>query len=501
MTMSTTGEHQTIVMPQTRRGPGEQADPGPRIGSRLGKYRLCLELASGGMSTVFLGRCQEGVGRNRFVAIKCLKPWLAADSAYVEMFLDEARVSSMLHHPNICDVLDFRVQGGISYMVLELLEGHSAAAILRQQRELPASWPPARVAGVAARIVADAAEGLHAAHELTDAYGRPLNVVHRDVSPENVFVTYDGVAKVMDFGVALDSQQRHQTQPGTLKGKYSYLAPEVLRGGKPDRRSDVWGLGMLAWELMVGRRMFTAGNDVELLRAVLDHQIEPPSCARPGVPVAFDDVVMRALDRDPARRIPTARELARKLTCVLVEELMAIGLAEVSDFLEQLFPSGRACARQLRDTVERMEDPVDPDDGTEDATVASPLSAPVGAIATPRLPSGALPHRRGIDRARWLKTLAPPIAALGIVAADLALRGHAAAPTDAPPDPPPQAQVLHAPRARAATLAAATCTPDAVASPTDAPIQVELQPVQLPSGEVVFRLRPRGSASLAAAPF
>src|SRR4029079_12041272 len=229
---------------------------------------------------------------------------------------------------------------------------------------------PARIAGIVARIVADAAEGLHAAHELTDAHGEPPRVVQRHVSPENVFITYDGNVKIMDFGVAVTSQQRHHTEPGTLKGKHSYVAPEVLRGLKPDRRADVWGLGMIAWELLAGRRLFEVENEVDVLRAVIDMEIPKPSSIRPGIPAALDDIVLRALHRDPARRFQTARELGRQLICLLAEERMAIGLAELSDFVVQLFPNGAICARQLRDTVERMEHAAANADENDHPTVA-----------------------------------------------------------------------------------------------------------------------------------
>jgi serine/threonine-protein kinase len=489
-------DHWTIVMPDGRAPRGPSMIATPHVGSRLGRYRLFLELASGGMSTVFLARVQDGVGRHRFVALKCLKPRLAEEAAYAAMFLDEARVSSMIHHPHVCDVLDFRVQGGISYMVMELLEGQSLAAIVHRIADTPTPIAPARLAGVVARIVADAAEGLHFAHELTDLRGDPLHVVHRDVSPENVIVTYDGVVKVIDFGVAMTSQQSHHTEPGTFKGKYSYVAPEVLRGHKPDRRVDVWGLGMIAWELLAGRRLFAVESEVDVLRAVIDMEIPRPSTIRPGIPPALDDIVLRALDRDPTRRYPTARELGRQLTCLLAEERIAIGLPEIAEFIGELAPNGQACARQLRDTVERMEAAAIHDDGDDHPTVASPLSSPaVHAVPTPRIATSerraavAKPSRAGLGD-RWLLAVISPLVAAAAVVAALALRDERRDHTDAAPPTAAEARPSHA-RTRAVTPPPTMCAPASDALSTRL---VQVEPVELPSGETVFRLRPIADA-------
>lgn len=498
---SDTGEHWTIVMPDGRARRGAAFAGSPQVGSLLGKYRICVELASGGMSTVFLARVQDGVGHHRFVALKCLKPRLADDTTYAAMFLDEARVASMIHHPHVCDVLDFRVQGGISYMAMELLDGQTLAAVLHRMSRLGEAWTPARIISVIARIIGDAAEGLHHAHELTDLRGEPLGVVHRDISPENVFLTYDGVVKVMDFGVAVTSQQRHHTAPGIFKGKYSYVAPEVLRGGKPDRRVDVWGLGVIMWELIAGRRLFAIDNEVDMLRAVVDMTIPPPSQLRPGIPPAVDDIVLCALERDPARRFATARDLAYRLTCMLAEERISAGLPDLADFIAHLFPNGRTCAQQMRYTVERMDAADLRDDGTEHPTVASPLSRPAlpsVAAPTPTLAPRATPTDQvtpvrtagGLLGGRWPWAAASALAVAGTAIAVLAYRPGMRGDPDAAA---PRALAAEARPLRAHARQAATpaCTPDAP-DPAAAgdPRLVELEPVQLVSGEVVYRLKP-----------
>ncbi len=362
------GERRTIIMPG-RLG-GARATGAVRVGERLGKYRLCLELGSGGMSTVYLARVVGGVGRHRFVALKVMRPQLASDPDLLAMFVDEAKLASVIHHPNVCDVIDYHVGGPATYLVMEMLVGESLAALRRQVATHPEVLPPALYAGVVARIIADAAEGLHAAHELTDARGRPLHVVHRDISPENVFITYDGHVKIMDFGVALTAQQHHVTQPGTVRGKYGYLQPEVLHGGKPDRRADIWGLGVVAWEMLTLRRLFDGDDAVELMRDIAEMEIPPPSRVRRELPAALDEVVMKALERDPARRYATARELARKLTCFIANERLPIGLASLAELVDRAFVDGRACARAQLATIDGMDDLTEMSPEPDSVTVA-----------------------------------------------------------------------------------------------------------------------------------
>jgi serine/threonine protein kinase len=504
-------EHATIVMPSAHAGP-------PRVGGRIGRYRLCLQLASGGMSTIYLARVSGAVGRNRFVAVKCLKPALAADASFVEMFIDEARLASLIDHPNVCSVIDYQAQGAVSYLVMELLQGKSLAAVRRALVTRAEPFPPGHYAGVVARVIADAAEGLHASHELVDDKGTSLEVVHRDVSPENVFLTYDGTVKIVDFGVAVTAQQNHHTQPGTLKGKYCYLQPEVLRGAKPDRRADVWGLGVIAWELLTQRRLFEVEHDVDALRAVLDQEIPRPSAVRPGLPPALDDIVMRALERDPARRWQTARELGRKLTWFIAEERMAIGLAELADFMGQLFPSGRACLRQQLDTVERMHDATLSADRDEHPTLAGPVpqldTSVVRSIVdelSGRMPAATVAFRKSTSMAavaptptttatettgtaslprsqpRWHHIATPAIAVVALLCGgffylkrDPAVPAPPAAAATPPVTEPAEAPVC-APR---------TVPVDVVDDTLPADRDLRLAPVRLDTGEVVYRVTP-----------
>jgi len=327
----------------------------PRVGSELGPYRLCLELGRGGMATVFLARAAARAGLQRFVALKCIRAEMACDSKFVDMFFDEARIVSQIHHANVCSVLDFDEQGGVYYLAMEHLSGQPLTTVARELEKRPDRWEPLYQAGLICKMLADACEGLHAAHEVRGPSGELLNVVHRDVSPDNLFVTYDGNVKVVDFGVACASDQRHKTQTGVVKGKYSYLAPEILNGKKADRRADIWGLGVVAWELLTQQRLFHQESDVETLRAISTLEIPPPSTVRKGVPALLDSIVLSALQRDPSKRHQNARELGKLLLRFLVESRLFIGPAEVAEFVDELFPGGRACTRQLLDVAEQLD--------------------------------------------------------------------------------------------------------------------------------------------------
>lgn len=349
------------------------------------------------MATVYLAQAL-GQGVHRFVAVKCIRRELARNERFVEMFLDEARIAAQIHHANVCSVLDFDAHNGTYYLVMELLSGQTLTAIQQQLRVAVLTKPDA---GVFARILEGACEGLHAAHETASSSGMPLHIVHRDVSPDNLFVTYDGNVKVMDFGVAYTTDRVHDTRTGILKGKCGYLAPEVIAGQQPDRRADVWGLGVVAWELLTQRRLFDQPNDPAILRAIDEVAIPAPSTVRDGVPTLLDDVVMHALERDPARRYQTTRELGRMLNRFLVENRQIVGLAEVAEYMRQLFPEGIACARQLVRFADQVEatpprQRAAPPSGEPATLVDAPVANQLVRKTRPerRLPQGTPPEHR-----------------------------------------------------------------------------------------------------------
>ena len=328
------------------------ASPSPR--RSVGPYRLCIELASGGMASVYLAQPELGCGRPAMVAVKLIHPHLANDAEFVQMFMDEAELASQIRHANVCGVLDYAHQDGEYYIVMEYLLGESLMSIWNRIARRTCD-DRLHLARCVARILSDACEGLHAAHQLTDVNDDCLEIVHRDVSPENVFVTYDGVAKVMDFGVASAARKRHRTQTGLVKGKFAYVAPELLRGAKADRRADVWGIGVIAWELLTGKRLFRRDTDLNTLQAVNDEPIPKPSQVVADVPKEIEEIVMRALVRDPEGRYATARELARDLARFAARGDCVITSADVADWLDVLVPGGKVRRRQILELA-RMVD-------------------------------------------------------------------------------------------------------------------------------------------------
>ena len=273
---------------------------------RLGRYALHGEIAAGGMASVHLGRLLGPVGFSRTVAIKQLHAHFAKDPAFVAMFLDEARLAARIRHPNVVPTLDVIELDGEIFLVMEYVHGESLAKLVRASNVADANVP----VGVAASIVANVLHGLHAAHEARSERGKALEIVHRDVSPQNVLVGVDGVARVLDFGIAKATSRLQTTQEGQLKGKLPYMAPEQIELQDVDRRVDVYASSVVLWEALTGRRLFVENNPARLMKQVLDGVTMRPSELASSVPTELEAIVMRGLSRDPGDRFATAREMA-----------------------------------------------------------------------------------------------------------------------------------------------------------------------------------------------
>ena len=274
----------------------------------IGRYALFGELASGGMATVHLGRFLGPVGFARTVAIKRLHPQFAKDPDFVSMFLDEARLAARIRHPNVVPTLDVESLEGELFLVMEYVEGESLASLLRRSKA-QGTTPPL---SVSVAVMVAVLHGLHAAHEATSERGEPLHIVHRDVSPQNILVGVDGVARVLDFGVAKAAWRLQTTQDGQLKGKLAYMAPEQLESTDVDRRLDVYAASVVTWEALTGRRLFQ-GDTPQILAQLTGKIVGPPSEVVPGIPAELDQVVLRGLSRDKGARFATARDMAAAL--------------------------------------------------------------------------------------------------------------------------------------------------------------------------------------------
>ena len=323
----------------------------------LGRYRLAYELASGGMATVYLACLEGAAGIDKVVAVKRIHPHLAKDEEYVQMFLDEARLASQIHHANVCSVTDFGQVDGAYYIVMEYLTGvplNQLVAMVARLDAVPPRWVP-----IVSKLVRDAAEGLHAAHELTAPDGSLLGVVHRDVSPHNLFVGFDGQLRVIDFGVAKAAGKLHQTSTGQAKGKVAYMAPEQVKHGQVDRRSDVWALGVVLWESLTLRRLFRRPSPGETVYAVLQDAVADPRSYRPDVPKRVAEAVSRALDRDPEKRTKDARTFATALAdSWRGSDEATVTAAEVGDLLRELFPGEAEKQKQLVSLARQGNDKV-----------------------------------------------------------------------------------------------------------------------------------------------
>jgi hypothetical protein len=301
------------------------------------------QFAAGGMATLHYGRLQGPSGFSRTVAIKRLHSHLSEDPEFVTMFLDEARLAARIHHPNVIQTLDVESSEGEIFVVLDYVHGDSLSRLLREARRREDVPSPAMIG----TILFGALEGLHAAHEARDAKGDPLELVHRDVSPHNILVGTDGIARVLDFGVAKARGRSQTTRVGQLKGKLAYMAPEQLRG-KVSRRTDIFAASVVLWEALTGTRLFQGDDEGEVVDKLLLQVIPSPRTYAPLVTPELEAIVMRGLERDPEKRFATAREMAMAL-----ESLGGLATPiDVGAFVERV---GGATLAQRADRVATIE--------------------------------------------------------------------------------------------------------------------------------------------------
>ncbi|HVP68478.1 MAG TPA: serine/threonine-protein kinase [Anaeromyxobacteraceae bacterium] len=304
----------------------------------FGRYLLLERVDVGGMAEVFLARGPDGEA----CAVKRLLPGLEEDPAVLGMFLDEARLTALLSHPGIVAVRDFGRAAGGPYMVMEYVPGVDLGAVLRREGERGRRLPPA----ISAFVAREVALALDHAHQRRDREGRPLGIVHRDVSPRNVLLAFSGAVKLIDFGIARAAKAR-SGEEGVLRGKVSYMSPEQASGGPVDPRSDVFALGAVLHEMLAGARLFRGDTDLEVLERIRRADVAAPSASNAEVPGGLDAAVLRALDRDPARRFETAGALA----LALAPFADARGAGAVAAHLAASFPAEREAEHRRLERV------------------------------------------------------------------------------------------------------------------------------------------------------
>jgi eukaryotic-like serine/threonine-protein kinase len=361
------------------------AQPGASAPARLGRYELLARLATGGMGEIFLARLEGAAGFEKLCVVKRILPHLADDARFRQMLIAEAQIAAKMAHANICQVYELGETAGQLYIVMEYLEGVTMLPLMRRASKAGNALD----LGCVAAVIQQATDALHYAHELKDRSGEPLGLIHRDVTPANIFVCDSGVAKVLDFGIAKARGASTKTEDGAVKGKYAYMAPEQLRGGGIDRRVDVFALGVVLYEMIALRRLFQRKTDYLTFRAVMEQPIPDIRRYRPDVPEPLAAVVMRALDRDPRQRFGTARQLG-------IAVLDAIGgrpwsQGELGDFVKANFAEELALrAEQVSAAIgrgapnaQRMTMPLIAHDDTEETdddafpSVETDVDAPV----------------------------------------------------------------------------------------------------------------------------
>ncbi len=355
--------------------------------SAFGRYRLLRQLGRGGMAEVYLAETDGPLSPRRQVAIKRLLPAYATSKRYVQMLLDEAHIAGRIQHPNVVSLLDFGQVGAAHFLALEFVDGFDLASILRrvraERRDLPLT--------LALHVSRCVARGLHAAHTLTDAAGRPMRVVHRDVSPHNVLVSRTGEVKLIDFGVAKAETNLTTTRTGIIKGKLQYMSPEQAQARPVDCRADVFSLGMTLYKMLVGHLPFSGSNEFQIYDEILRKRATPPSHHRADVTERVDALVLRALQKAADDRFQSADEMARVIDRALAELAPDFGSDEVAAFLADDLPGETSSPADANDDFR----PVDEGSGAFAAATAwdaarierlTRMEDPQGMVATVRAP-------------------------------------------------------------------------------------------------------------------
>jgi serine/threonine protein kinase len=440
-------------------------------GTRLGKYEIVHRIACGGMAEIYLARAGGIHGFQKYVVLKRILPQYATNAEFVRMFLKEARVAALLDHANIAHVYDIGEEDGSYFFTMEYLHGEDLHFIMRELARKGRRLPLER----ALTMVIGAAAGLHFAHEKKGDDGRPLGLVHRDVSPSNIFVTFDGGVKVVDFGIAKVTAEAELSLSNKLKGKLAYMSPEQMSSGSLDRRSDVFALGIVLYETTTHARLFRAEGEAATMRSVMEGLITPPIERIDDYPPRLQEIVLRALERDPSRRYPTARALQIDVEGFARDQRLDVSSAALAEWMERSFgpkqelwrtlPRGRSSGDHSRPTrsqvlaeVTRRLPPPDAIEGLGGVRTGPPMTGgrrrrglALAAAATVLVAAGGI----------WFSTRrtpvaqpAPPSASVVIVAEQGTVSiEHAASPpaATAPATPPARAEPRPSAPERAST--------------------------------------------------
>jgi serine/threonine protein kinase len=322
-------------------------------GMELGRSELLMPIAQGGMATVWAGRQKGARGFQKTVAVKTMLPALSDDPQFEEMFLDEAKLAERIRHPNVVEIYELGEQAEVVFMVMEWIDGEALSVLARAAKKAETPIP----VRVVLKIAAQACAGLHAAHELKDEDGGLLHIVHRDVSPQNILVTYDGLVKVVDFGVAkATNRSSNETTAGQIKGKIPYMSPEQARGGDVDRRTDIFAMGIVLYKLLTGVHPFSGETDIVTMKNIIASPVVAPISRNPELPRDLDALVLKCLHKDPDRRFSSMQELQHAIETVIAS--MGAGtLDEVGAFVRMLVGErGQKRRAAIRDAARTLDE-------------------------------------------------------------------------------------------------------------------------------------------------
>ena len=353
-----------------------------------GRYQLLKKLATGGMAQIYLARQSGPEGFEKLLVVKRILPHLAENEDFITMFLDEARIAARLNHPNIVQIFDLGAQDDSFFIAMEYIHGEDVRRVWKHAERLGEALPIALIC----RVIIEACAGLDYAHKKTDPSGRPLGIVHRDISPQNILVSFEGGVKVVDFGIAKAADQATVTRSGVLKGKYSYMSPEQASGQPIDHRTDIFALGVVMYELLTGSRLFKRPSDIQTLNAVIECKVPRPSEVSRRVPADLETLVLKALARDRNHRFTDARQLGNALEDWLLSNKLPSSSTALAEFMQRLYAERLAReqeeGRLLVETVEasRGEEPL-----------ATPTLDSVKRAGRPQRATGSSASRRELE--------------------------------------------------------------------------------------------------------
>ena len=300
---------------------------------QFGKFQLLKKIATGGMAEIHIAKQRGMEGFEKIVVIKMILPHLANNADFVNMFLDEARIAARLTHPNIVQIYDLGRAAGTYFIAMEYVQGENLRTIAKAARKRGGPVPLEHTVKVASQ----ACEGLHYAHMKTDTSGNPLHIVHRDVSPQNILVSFEGMIKLVDFGIAKAVTQYAETKAGILKGKYSYMSPEQCKGRQIDNRSDVFSMGIVLWELATGVRLYKKSSELMILKEITEGKVTPPREINQQIPAELEAIILKALEKHPDNRFQDGQQMHLALEEFMKNRGLTSSTVHLSAYMRELF--------------------------------------------------------------------------------------------------------------------------------------------------------------------